>query len=109
MRHADKPSTASPSAGALCALTVLLAVVFAVLPANVPGMHASAWAQGATAIVVQGNRRIEADTIRSYIHLDMHGGLGEAATDAALKELYGTGLFQDVNIKKYDGRIVVSV
>jgi outer membrane protein insertion porin family len=58
-----------------------------------------------TRIDVQGNRRVEADTIRSYFK----GGLDSAHVDAALKALYATGLFQDVRITPGNGRILVSV
>jgi outer membrane protein insertion porin family len=63
-------------------------------------------AQTASSIVVQGNRRVEADTIRSYFP---QGRLDAAALDEALKALYGTGLFQDVRIAPSGGRIVVTV
>jgi outer membrane protein insertion porin family len=58
-----------------------------------------------TRIDVQGNRRVEADTIRSYFK----GGLDSAKVDAALKALYATGLFQDVRITPGNGRILVAV
>ena len=58
-------------------------------------------------ITVTGNRRIEADTIRSYFHTS--GALDAGHLDAALKALYATGLFQDVKIERRDGRIVVIV
>jgi outer membrane protein insertion porin family len=65
-------------------------------------------AQGASAIVVEGNRRVEADTIRSYFRRG-GGSLDEGTINEALKELYATGLFQDVRINRAGGRIVVVV
>src|SRR5215210_511336 len=65
-------------------------------------------AQGASAIVVEGNRRVEADTIRSYFRRG-GGNLDEGTINEALKELYATGLFQDVRINRAGGRIVVTV
>ena len=62
-----------------------------------------AYAQ-AGGIVVEGNRRVEADTIRSYFK-----GRDAAAIDEALKGLYGTGLFQDVQIRQSGGRLIVTV
>src|SRR4029078_5081894 len=56
-------------------------------------------AQTASSIVVEGNRRVEANTIRSYFHGP--GGsdrLDAASIDAGIKALYATGLFQDVRI-----------
>ena len=50
----------------------------------------------ANSIVVQGNRRIDADTIRSYFKVAPGEHLDAAKIDAGLKALYATGLFQDV-------------
>src|SRR4051812_20211753 len=65
-------------------------------------------AQGASAIIVEGNRRVEADTIRSYFRRS-GGSLDEGTVNDALKELYATGLFQDVRINRAGGRIIVTV
>ncbi len=62
-----------------------------------------------TRIDVEGNRRVEADTIRSYFRVGGSERLDSAKIDAALKALYGTGLFQDVRITPGNGRILVSV
>jgi outer membrane protein insertion porin family len=59
------------------------------------------------AISVQGNRRIEADTVRSYFHPNADGRYDEAARDAALKALISTGLFDDVRIERAGDRLVV--
>ena len=66
---------------------------------------------GATAssIVVEGNRRVEADTIRSYFRLVPGERLDAAKIDAALKALYASGLFQDIRISQSGGRLVVTV
>jgi len=63
----------------------------------------------ASAITVEGNRRVEADTIRSYFRTGPGQRLDAARIDAALKALIGTGLFQDVRINPVGGRIVVTV
>jgi outer membrane protein insertion porin family len=67
------------------------------------------WAQSTSSIVVEGNRRVEADTIRSYFHAGSGERLDAAKIDAALKALYGTGLFQDVRINPVGGKILVTV
>ncbi|OAF10366.1 outer membrane protein assembly factor BamA [Bradyrhizobium neotropicale] len=66
-------------------------------------------AQAADTIVVEGNRRVEADTVRSYFKPGPGGHLDPPAIDDALKALIETGLFQDVRINRAGGRIVVSV
>ena len=66
-------------------------------------------AQTANSIAVEGNRRVEADTIRSYFKPGPGGRLGPLEIDEALKALYGTGLFADVRINHAGGRLVVTV
>jgi outer membrane protein insertion porin family len=61
------------------------------------------------AIVVEGNRRVEAETIRSYFRLNAGERLDSYKIDQALKALYATGLFQDVRITQPGGRLVVTV
>ncbi|QIB34674.1 outer membrane protein assembly factor BamA [Ancylobacter pratisalsi] len=60
-------------------------------------------------IVVEGNRRVDADTIRSYFATQPGQSLTPAKIDEALKSLYATGLFSDVTITHRGGRLVVSV
>ena len=60
-------------------------------------------------IVVQGNRRSDAQAIREHFHASPDGVLTPAAIDAALKELYETGLFEDVKIARSGTRLVVTV
>jgi outer membrane protein insertion porin family len=62
-----------------------------------------------SSIVVEGNRRVEADTVRSYFRLNPGERLDSYKIDQALKALYATGLFQDVRINQAGGRLVVTV
>jgi outer membrane protein insertion porin family len=59
--------------------------------------------------MVSGNRHTDADMIRAFFHAAADGTFDAAALDAALKSLYGTGLFADVKIARDGDRIVVSV
>ncbi len=70
---------------------------------------ASATVAHAQSIVVEGNRRVEAETIRSYFRPSPGGRLDASQIDQGLKGLYATGLFQDVRINNAGGRIVVIV
>ena len=63
----------------------------------------------ASSVVVEGNRRVEADTVRSYFRPGPGGRLGPVEIDEGLKALYATGLFSDVRINQSGGRIIVSV
>jgi outer membrane protein insertion porin family len=60
-------------------------------------------------IVVEGNRRVEAATVRSYFHAGKDGRLDAQSIDDAYKALYGTGLFEDVRISQSGGRVVVTL
>jgi len=89
----------------LGAIGLVLCTVFGAAPVAL--MSSSAYAQ--SNIDVQGNRRVEAATIRSYFKPGPGGRLGAFEIDEAYKALYGTGLFQDVNIRQAGARIVVTV
>jgi outer membrane protein insertion porin family len=62
-----------------------------------------------SSIVVQGNRRVEADTVRSYFKVAPGEHLDAGKIDAALKALYASGLFQDVHITQSGGHVIVTV
>jgi len=66
-------------------------------------------AQTVASIVVEGSRRVEADTIRSYFRPGPGGRIGPEQEDEALKALVATGLFADVRINHAGGRLVVTV
>ncbi len=66
-------------------------------------------AQTAVRIDVEGNRRVEPETIRSYFRVSPGERLDAAKIDSAFKGLYATGLFQDVRITPGAGRILVTV
>ena len=74
---------------------------------SAPAAATEAEAQARGAIAVQGNRRIDADTVRSYFHAAPDGRFDEAARDAALKALLATGLFDKVTIERAGERLVV--
>ncbi len=58
-------------------------------------------------IQVQGNRRIEPETVRSYLQFSEGDTYDADAVDASLKALYGTGLFSDVRISRSGGTVLV--
>src|SRR5947209_17600374 len=72
---------------------------------------ASAYAQAPTvsSIGVQGNRRVEADTIRSYFRPGPTGHLDAFQIDEGVKALISTGLFQDVRPTIQGGRLTITV
>lgn len=72
-----------------------------------------AWAQsqpaGTLSVVVRGNRRIEVGTILSYMQIEPDQQLTAEDLNAAVRRLYDTGLFRDVQIIPEQGRLVVEV
>jgi outer membrane protein insertion porin family len=87
---------------AVALLVAALGLIFAPAPA----IEAAA-AQAHETISIEGNRRIDAETVRSYFHAAPDGRLDDAARDAALKALLATGLFDNVTIERAEERLVV--
>ena len=58
-------------------------------------------------IAVDGNKRVDVATVRSYFHASPDGRFDEAARDAALKALIATNLFDTVSIERSGERLVV--
>jgi outer membrane protein insertion porin family len=89
--------------------TLIMFGVPVLAPVGAVFVPSSAVAQTVDSISVEGNRRVEVETIRSYFKPGPGGRLDQAAIDDGLKALIQTGLFQDVKINRVGGRIVVSV
>src|SRR5216683_6837393 len=68
-----------------------------------------AFAQTVNSIVVQGNQRVEADTIRSYFKPGPNGRLDAYQIDEGVKALYATGLFQVIQPSIQGGRLFLVV
>jgi outer membrane protein insertion porin family len=77
--------------------------------AAVPLVSTTAEAAVASSIVVRGNTRVEAATIRNYVTIKPGRSYSAADIDASIKALYDTGLFADVTIRQAGGSLVVSV
>jgi outer membrane protein insertion porin family len=60
-------------------------------------------------IRVEGNQRIEAATIRSYMTVAPGEPFDPAKLDQSLKNLFATGLFDDVSIRREGDDVVVSL
>jgi len=87
------------------AAAALLLAALAAISADAAAAETSARAR--EAIEVEGNRRIDAETVRSYFHAAPDGRYDAAARDAALKALLATGLFDKVTIERAGERVVV--
>jgi outer membrane protein insertion porin family len=60
-------------------------------------------------ITVAGAQRLEADTIRSYIKLRVGQPYTQAGADQALKDLFATELFSDVQIRNDGGAVTIEI
>ena len=68
-----------------------------------------AYAQVVSSIVVEGNQRVEADTVLSYMQISPGESMDADKIDASVKALFQTGLFADVQISRRGNVIVVRV
>src|SRR6516225_2842139 len=66
-------------------------------------------AQVASSIVIEGNRRVESDTIRSYFILKPGERLDPAKVDEGIKSLMATGLFSDVQPTWRGSQLIITV
>ena len=60
-------------------------------------------------VEVTGNQRVDADTIRNYITIKPGKAFSSSDIDEAVKALFGTGLFSDVQINQVGSTLVVKV
>lgn len=60
-------------------------------------------------IRVEGNRRVEPETVRSYLQFSVGQPYDAGRVDASLQALFATGLFADVSIHQEGGTVVVYV
>ena len=79
-------------------------------------MGDAAWVSGAAmaqgvikSIEVAGNRRVEPETVRSYMQISPGQAYSAAKVDASIKALFATGLFSDVKIEPQGSTLVVTV
>lgn len=103
MKAASKFLSAASAAALSAALVVpgALAVQFA----------ATSVAEAAviSRVEVSGNQRVDAETIRNYITIKPGKPFSSSDIDDAVKALFGTGLFSDVQINQVGSTLVVKV
>jgi outer membrane protein insertion porin family len=84
-------------------------VLTAVLPAVIPAGMSVAQAQTVSSIVIEGNQRVENDTILSYLQISPGDAFSADKVDESVKSLFQTGLFSDVQIGRRGNQLVVRV
>lgn len=98
------------SFGGMRQLFWLAVVASGVLAAQFVALSQSAHAQGVVRdIRVEGNRRVEPETVRSYLQFSVGQPYDPAKVDASLQALFGTGLFADVSINQEGDTAVIYV
>ena len=96
--------------GFVAALLVLCSVPLSLgVSASLGELTASAQGAAIGSILVQGNRRVEPETVRSYLSFSAGDTYDPAEVNQSLKTLFATGLFQDVRIRRQGSTIVVIV
>ncbi|MDV5823015.1 outer membrane protein assembly factor BamA [Sphingobium naphthae] len=106
-----------PVVAALLATTMIAGLVGvpamaqdATAPAAAPAAAPTMAPQGTIrAITVTGTQRLEPDTVLSYTKLRMGQPFSQESLDQALRDLYETELFADVQIRNDNGALTVEV
>ena len=89
---------------AMVALTPVIAI------GDATWVSGAAFAQGVIkSIEVTGNRRVEPETVRSYLQISQGQAYSAAKVDGSIKALFATGLFSDVKIDQQGSTLVVNV
>lgn len=60
-------------------------------------------------IVVEGNQRVDAETVQAYLLIQPGQDFSSQDVDESLKAMFDTGLFSDVRINQSGGALVVTV
>ncbi len=93
-----------------CAISWLAIAAPTILTASLAVVTSPASAQSVVReIRVEGNRRVEPETVRSYLHFTVGDAYYDSKVDSSLRALFSTGLFQDVRIDNNGGLVVVYV
>jgi len=93
---------------AALAVTMMLGLA-AVTAADVTFGSSLAQAQTIQDIRVSGNKRVEPETVKSYLTFSVGDTYTEKKADDSFKALFDTGLFADVNIRYASRVVTVSV
>lgn len=97
-------------AGSLRTILALAALTPMVAIGDAAFLSGKAQAQGVIkSIEVVGNRRVEPETVRSYLQISPGEAYSASKVDASLKALFATGLFADVSIEPQGSSLIVTV
>ena len=103
------PGTAIAQGSAALAAKTPAAPAAVPVAAPAPAPVAVPVAEPIKAINIVGAQRLEPDTIRSYITLRVGEAYTQTAADQALKDLFATELFADVQVRNDAGTVTITV
>lgn len=87
-------------------INVALVVIFCFSALNTSFANAS---DEINNIVITGNKRIEVQTIKSYLEFSKGQDFSEFDLNKAIKRLYATGLFADISIDRRANELLVNI
>jgi outer membrane protein insertion porin family len=91
-------------------LSLVLAFVLGVAPVLSPGVFVqNAYAATVANVIINGNQRVEDETILSYMQLGAGDQFSEEGIDTSVKSLFQTGLFRDVSVTRQGNSLVVTI
>ena len=94
--------------GHLVALVMWLLAAAAIEPMLL-ALPAEAQASAIREIRVAGNRRVEPETVRTYLKFNVGDAYDAGKVDQSIRALFATGLFADVRIDRAGNGVVVTV
>jgi len=94
----------------LSVIGVLVLLALTLAPVLSPATFSRpAYAAAVSGIVINGNQRVEDETILSYMQLGVGDQFDSEAVDESIKVLFQTGLFRDVSIDRSGSQLVITV
>ena len=95
----------------LLSLLLLFATLSVVSIAGMTAVSTSVFAQAPVirSIKVEGNRRVEPETVRSYLRFSSGDRYNPLKVNESIKALFSTGLFSDVRIAVSGSTIIIKV
>ena len=87
-------------------ILILLIVVFLL---NISLVNAQNQDDVISKILIEGNQRVEIETINSYINLSKGDSFNSDILNKTLKSLFSTGFFSDVKIIKNESVLLIKV
>ena len=90
----------------LCLFAAACLTLLSAVPLSAPALAQTSVIKS---IKVEGNRRVEPETVKSYLQVGVGDAYDAFKVDQSLKALFDTGLFADVNIELQGSTLVVTV